>query len=108
MYGWARPKSHWWRAMRKTVSCSPDAAGEVAGEDVGGAHESQGLVEGGRETQVARVRHEAVAGGGADRPQRLLEHPRGFVPRGVVHEEGFQPLGLLAAARVLLANERGH
>jgi len=90
------------------VVLAPEAAVEVTGEDVGGAHESQGLVEGGRETQVVRVRHEAVVGGSPDLPQRLLEHPRGVVARGVVHEEGLQPLGLLTAARVLLAYERLH
>ena len=90
------------------VVLAPEAAVEVTREDVRGAHESQGLVEGGRETQVVGVRDEAIVGGGADLPQHLLEHPRGVVARGVVHEEGLQPLGLLGEAGALLPDEHFH
>ncbi len=88
------------------VVLTPEAAVEMAGEDVGRAHEPQGLVESRREAQVVRVRDEAVVGGGADLKQRLPQHARGGVVRGVVHEEGLQPLGLLAEDRVPLLDER--
>jgi len=90
------------------VVLAPEAAVEVAGEDVAGAHQPQGLVESRRETQVPGVGDEAIMAGGPDLPQRPLEHLRGVVARGVVHEEGLQPLGLLGEARVLLADERLH
>jgi len=90
------------------VVLAAEAAVEMAGEHVGGAHEPQGLVEGRREAQVVRVGDQAVVGGSADPLERLSEHARGVVARGVVHEQGLQPRGLLAEDRVILVDERLH
>ena len=71
----------------------------------GVARLAEGLVEGLRQPEVARVHHQPVVGRGADAGQRARHGLGGAVAGGVVDEDRLEPVGLPRERGMGLAHE---